>query len=216
MDEPTKDMINRVVAKLRANHSPELTAQWEEAESQRRARSLFEVMTSDGVPKRFRNSLPLPEQTTALAAVRQWMGESLWSLVVSGPKGVGKSFAAAWWLWTVAVATGRAPHAQAKRRWFPAVLLARMSQYGEDLEALNRLPALVIDDLGVEFNDKTGSFRSRMDYLLDARYGEELPTLITTNLAAEAFERRYGERVLDRIRDGGSFVAIREESRRGK
>lgn len=208
------DTLRRVTVE-----SPERRQAREAEEARERSArtiSLFDVVKADGVPKRFRQLLPIPEPTTAVKQVEAWARGDGWVLVLSGPKGVGKSFAAARFLWNHAMETGRRPHAQAKRRWYPATLLARLSGYGDELEELNGLATLVIDDLGVEYTDRNGNFRSRMDYLLDARYGEELPTVITTNLDAKGFERRYGDRVLDRVRDGGAFVVVREQSRRGR
>ena len=174
------------------------------------------MLKGDGVPKRFRQAMPVAETTKATESVARWRKAGGWCLVLTGPAGVGKSFAAARWLWDHAMETGRAPHAQALRRWYPAVLLARLNGFGDEIEELNTRATLVIDDLGVEYSDKNGNFRSRMDYLLDARYAEERPTIITTNLSPTALSKRYGERIVDRMRDGGAFASLNETSRRGR
>lgn len=177
---------------------------------------MFDILKTDGVPKRFRRAMPMADVTEATENVAIWRKTGGWCLMLSGPTGVGKSFAAAKWLWDHAVARRRRPHPMASRRWYPAVLLARLSQFDEEIEELNTRATLVIDDLGVEYADKTGNFRSRLDYLLDARYSEERPTIITTNLSPDHVSSRYGVRIVDRIRDGGGFCSIRSGSRRGR
>lgn len=67
---------------------------------------------------------------------------------------------------------------------------------------------LVVDDLGVEFGDQGGWFSSLLDGLVNKRYASRLPTLVTTNLAAEEFKARYGERIARRIREAGRFVNV--------
>ena len=65
-----------------------------------------------------------------------------------------------------------------------------------------RIPILVIDDLGVEYIDKNGFFLSRLDELIDARWGNFKRTIITTNLNRKDFQDRYDQRITDRIRQG--------------
>ena len=81
-----------------------------------------------------------------------------------------------------------------------------------------KVSVLVIDDLGVEFMDKAGHFKSRLDELIDARWGNFRKTIITTNLNAKDFQERYESRVTDRIRHGfkhgGGYTHINEKSLR--
>jgi len=126
-------------------------------------------------------------------------------LVLSGNPGCGKTVAAANWLFL-----GRSGLFVKSSR------LARWDRY--DDEAMNKLlraPRLVVDDLGTEFQDAKGNFDAILDEIIDVRYDNKRPTVITTNLAAEAFKARYGERIADRIREAGRFVSLAEKSMRG-
>jgi len=159
------------------------------------------------IPARLDAALKSPlKDTQPLTAVRQWLEDGASAmLVMSGTKGCGKSVAAAW-----AIANGRSG-----ARFVRVSELARVSVYREDeIGPFERAPLLAIDDLGTEYADKNGMFLTLLDGLLDARYAEMRPTIITTNLAMPAFCSRYGERVADRIRDG-KFVQCTAASLRG-
>lgn len=154
-------------------------------------------------------------ETKALRAVKEAVRDKHGIVVLSGNRGSGKTTAAAWW---VAQNQPRQQYLTAHhQRFIDANALARFPRYDDGkMERLERALALVIDDLGVEYDDKQGNFRSLFDALVNARYASMLPTVITTNLNAEEFKARYGERVADRIREVGRFVSIAEESLRGR
>lgn len=67
---------------------------------------------------------------------------------------------------------------------------------------------LGVDDMGTEFiRDSDQSWGlSVWDDFIDFRYRNSMPTIITTNLTADEFVRRYGERITDRIREWGHFI----------
>lgn len=155
------------------------------------------------------------KDTDALRASQLSIEDGKTLVALSGGYGTGKTTAATWW---------------ALRAWpriedfetFPVMFISasKLSRYPRyDGMAMNRIifaRALVIDDLGTEFNDKNGSFLSTLDEVVNARYANELPTLITTNLPAKDFKIRYSERIADRIREAGAFVPVKGESMRGK
>ncbi len=154
-------------------------------------------------------------ETKALAATRASVERGDELLVLSGPRGLGKTTAAAWWL------------CQPRRRcefvsttavrFVDAGLLSRWPRYDNTkMRELTRCRALVIDDLGIEFSDTKGAFVSLFDEVVNNRYASELPTMITTNLVAKAFKSRFGERVADRVRESGKFIALNGESLRGR
>ena len=62
---------------------------------------------------------------------------------------------------------------------------------------------LVLDDAGTEFSTERGPWVSVFDTIINARYAACLPTIITTNLSAEAFFKLYGERVRSRFHEAG-------------
>jgi DNA replication protein DnaC len=98
-----------------------------------------------------------------------------------------------------------------------AARLARWSRYDEAaMEKLLKAKRLVIDDIGTEFMDANGSYQALLDEIVNERYANKRPTLMTTNLEVQAFAARYGERVADRIRESGRFVFVGRDSLRGK
>lgn len=166
--------------------------------------------------------------TPALVAARAAHEERVGLTVLSGPRGVGKTTAACWWL--ARPRTAPDGLAVAPPRWITAPGLARLDRYDREdkatFAALTRSLAVVIDDLGMELQDRAGGFLSALDELLDARYAATLPTLLTTNIPGRdwkqggqeqrGFYTRYGGRVADRMREVGRFVGLVGESLRGK
>jgi len=153
------------------------------------------------------------QDTAAVSEARGAMALGLTLLVLSGLRGCGKTTAAAWWL-----LQRRKPSEYVRTgppRFVDATALARWPKYDDaKMHELERASALVIDDLGIEYDDKHGAFRSFLDGLVNARYAAVLPTLITTNLRATEFKERYGERIADRIREAGRYVELAGESLR--
>lgn len=186
-----------------------------EAEARYRARRV-EDLVDRGVPV---HELELVledrlEPTPALAAARRAVAEGWLVGVIGGPVGVGKTLAAMWWL-VQSRSPAKVPTSGV--RFLTAHKLARVSRYAEsDMRPIERASALVVDDLGVEFDDSAGAFRSLVDGLTAARCNAGLPTLITTNMPPDAFRARYGDRVADRILGGGRFVGVVGESLRGR
>lgn len=129
-------------------------------------------------------------------------------VVLAGQVGLGKTCAAAVWL------CREVPYGT-RRLWVSAPRLARWERY--DDEAMDRLllaSRLVIDELGVEFADTKGNFQAVLDEVVSTRFSNRRPTLITTNLNAEDFKARYGERIADRIREDGDFHGFTGKSLR--
>lgn len=156
----------------------------------------------------FRGAL---KPTTALEGIDKFTDDGLY--ILSGNVGCGKTLAAHAWLLD-------AKHVEPLLwtsggvRMITAAWFARASRYGEDkFEALAKTKKLVIDDLGVEFNDSKGSFQVDLDELLDLRWRAKNPTVITTNVTKEEFKDRYGLRVYDRAR-GSSWANVKGESMR--
>jgi hypothetical protein len=132
-----------------------------------------------------------------------------WVLVLAGLPGNGKSVASAY---GVAMSGGL---------WMHARTLAKPRVELDDAE---RAPLLVIDDLGTEHAGESGYGISRAQALLEHRHAERRRTIITTNLrrrrASEndpvAFVDRYGDRVNDRLSEGGKYIVLTAPSLRGK
>ncbi|MBN1772469.1 MAG: hypothetical protein JXB32_14465 [Deltaproteobacteria bacterium] len=120
-------------------------------------------------------------------------------LVLMGPTGTGKSVAAAAWAWDLRGAFWRAEEIQASdpfdRAGVAAVLNAR---------------ALVVDDLGTEYDDAHGYWRTRLDALFARRFDADLPTVVTTNLTAASLHALVGDRVWRRVGEAGHLFACTE------
>lgn len=152
------------------------------------------------VPAKFKTviRLGLVEQTEA---VQKTAGIMDGITVLSGGVGCGKSLAAAVW-----VGGGMFVSSALLSRW-PRYEMAEMRR----LLMGNRL---VIDDLGTEYMDDKGNFMAVLDECVNDRYSNDRPTMITTNLKAEDFRKRYGDRIADRVRDNGRFISLSDMSRR--
>ena len=146
-------------------------------------------------------------KTRALEAI-QAPPEGAHLIVLSGGVGCGKTTAASWWLWH-----GSRGHRQYLRtgspRFVAVAWFARHSRYDhERFDRLEQARALVVDDLGMEYADAKGNFVADLDALLDARYRNLLPTVLTTNLEADDFKQRYGPRLRSRIQERGCFLNV--------
>jgi DNA replication protein DnaC len=145
------------------------------------------------------------ENTAAMRRVASWDPEVDSILVLSGSPGCGKTVAATWW----------AAKRSSPPRFVRATTFAASSRYDRDTrDEWFGSRALVLDDLGTEYLDAKGSFLVDLDELLDVFYGDRKPLLITTNCTKDAFKERYGSRVVDRLRESGSWFSISEPSMR--
>ena len=175
--------------------------------------------SDQGIPNRIIETMTTGlTETPAMLAISEFMTKpkEAWCIVLAGPKGCGKSTAAGFYLWGKTMTSLNSP--PKTRRWWTASRLARVSGFNNEFEPLIHVPSMVIDDLGVEYLDKNGNFLQRLDELIDERYSNFKRTIITTNLNAEAFKERYGERVADRMREGfawgGGFMELSDDSMR--
>lgn len=173
-------------------------------------------LVAQGVPVRSsRLALGDLEETPALIATRRWMASGEHCLLaLAGAKGIGKTVAAAW---AMAQPRRSNPAATAPGLFITAAALARIDRYEAGaVDAVLKASMLVVDDIGVEFNDAKGAFASLFDEALGARYGNELPTVITTNLGEAKFIERFGARIVDRFDEAGVWFERGGESLRGK
>lgn len=70
--------------------------------------------------------------------------------------------------------------------------------YDERLNTFKTVPVLIMDDLGAHHDGK-GWAQSVLFTILDYRYRNQLPTLITMNISPD--DPRLGERIADRLND---------------
>ena len=81
------------------------------------------------------------------------------------------------------------------------------------LQNLSDVPLLVLDEAGMDYG--TDFNKTLLFEVLNSRYENVNPTIILTNLDATALRDYLGERVIDRMRDGGGkMVTFNWESNR--
>lgn len=182
-----------------------------------------------GVPRRVCDVVDGMRDTQATARVSKWVTEnrsdpSSWCLVLSATKGLGKSVAAGYAAKLFAESgTGLLSYWDNREKdqktlpsWWPISKFARIDSYNGQFEAVCQYPGLIVlDDLGSEYIDQKGWMHQALDAFIDERYSEYRPTLITTNLSAADFRKRYSERICDRLREGGAFFEFSGGSLRG-
>jgi hypothetical protein len=153
------------------------------------------------------------EQTPAVQAVTEWVQSRATFLLFLGRAGAGKTVAAAdslRWARTAWDEAGvsRWRYSSALGLFVKAGQLAQAMHRGDSelLQRAARVYWLVIDEIGSEYADQGGRWLGELDALIDARYEGRRRTVITTNLPAETFKERYGERIASRVRGDGRVV----------
>lgn len=165
-------------------------------------------------------------ETPLLAVARRFTetkAEAARFLVLSGPRGVGKSVAAGWALRELMSRfEGRSLPSGSVHppdgSWALAGTLARVSGYDRAdrdwFEELCRTRVLVLDDFGAEHFGPFG--KAMLEELLMRRYGKRLRTIITTNLDLEGVRARLDVRLYDRVRVSCVVGVEKGESLRAK
>lgn len=192
-------------------------------------RQCIALRNASGIPARFAErsfddyQAIEPGQKVVLAICRRFAGE--WpdnlaagtSLVFTGGPGTGKTHLAA------AIANSVIERNLASVVFGTVSTLLRRikSTYAKDSQsseqrAIDELigpELLVFDEVGVQ----VGSEHERllMFDILNGRYQELRPTILVSNLNAEALESLLGQRVMDRYRECGSVLAFDWQSYRG-
>lgn len=162
-----------------------------------------------------------PEQEKAKAAMMGLVdaiknkGEAK-NLILTGKPGTGKSH-----LCCAVINSLFATH-HVRRIDLPALvreIRATWAKGSEDTEddvihEYGRLDLLILEEAGTG----TGSEdeKSRIFSVLNMRYEWCLPTVIVTNLGLDALKSELGDRVIDRLREGGALVPFDWESARGR
>ena len=158
-------------------------------------------LTFDNLVAQGRSGYPLNQQQfhAAYDAARVFASEPRrgW-LVLVGPSGCGKTHLA------VAIANERIKHGQpALYKTTPDLLDDLRSTFNPDYETaydqsfdiLRNAPLLILDDLGTQ--SSTAWAKEKLDQLLNHRYSQQLPTVITTAIPIEQLDERIRSRLTD-------------------
>ena len=136
--------------------------------------------------------------TAALKRAEEFMDRGEYDLgdclVLTGPTGVGKTWAAA--------AALRAAYGTPRRFWYFPGLCGALLNPETRAEALDRakhVPFAVFDDFGVEYVKEGGLIDTFLDEIVWTREANYHATIITTNLTTDALRARLPARLVDRL-----------------
>lgn len=124
------------------------------------------------------------------------------SWILTGKAGRGKTYFSYCLLRLLVESRGISSVRWMKSKVLDDRIVKEMKDYGSAAYFISTLcesPYLFIDDFGVDRDTE----RSQRDYyeILDNRWEDYKPTIITTNLGVEDIEKLYGERILSRFKD---------------
>lgn len=133
------------------------------------------------------------------------------NLIIAGPVGVGKTHAA--------IAAARARHDRGEEvEFWPVVNLLDGLRPSSDVSdtLFARLTAdadvLILDDLGRQ--NQTEWVAERLYAIVNQRWMDEKPTIVTTTFDQQRLTRQVGEHMVDRLATGLDVVQLSGRSRR--
>jgi DNA replication protein DnaC len=153
----------------------------------------------------FDTSLSNCRATKAVEIIRKFHAEEAKQgrgLVLLGPTGVGKTYAAAALLNEVE-GCGFFIHAQELAR---AVLLFEDGE--ETLQRTLTTPLLILDDFGSHSARDGGMVQAFIDELIAVREANRRATVITSNLTPPELKKRLSARAMDRLRSWGQIYSL--------
>lgn len=209
-----REVADDIAAKIRA--APEVAKPvkpWAYPKSMEHAR---------GVPRRLASLLRAgTDDTPAVRALGRAVKGGARTIVLAGMAGRGKSVAAARFV--------MAPFDYGARGVSHGPLFASARDYLRALRANRPVlewlwhpdraelsERLALDDLGTELEDSKGWGPGELSALIQSRHDRALVTVITTNVGAAEFRRRYGDRVMSRLQEGGEWIEVEGPDLRGE
>ncbi len=134
----------------------------------------------------------------AFTAAKAFADEPKGWLIFAGSSGCGKTHLA------TAIASERICHGQpALYKTTPDLLddlratfnPEREATYNQSFDTIRNAPLLILDDLGM--HSSTPWAQEKLDQLIDYRYNQQLPTVITIGNPIEHLDKRIGSRLVD-------------------
>lgn len=181
---------------------------WQAVEDHR----LITRRTGRGVPRRLAMAELIGEKDTpALQLARAYEEEGdlrvrKRALVLAGPTGVGKSYAAA-----ALVNTVNEEHLLARFLFWPSVAGAILSggeRRDDVLEQALTTAFIALDDLGAEYAKAGGLVEAILDEIICTREAEERPMVITTNMTVGQMRERLSDRIVDRLAGWATLAEV--------
>jgi DNA replication protein DnaC len=195
------------------------------------AQDVTSILRAGGVPIRFMmhtfESFPNDSANAFASFMRDFDNES--NALIIGRYGVGKTGLLAAALRSIAPRYTRDAHELALvsdiRRTSPFWLVSSVAltdslragytdgTFELTMRRAKTCRVLAIDDLGAEKASEWVS--ERLFAIIDARYGDRLPTLATSNLNPDQLEQQIGERTMQRLLERGQIFVIDGPNLRG-
>lgn len=173
----------------------------------------FEKLARERIPRRYRNATA--DHPGVLAWVDRFVADPVNapSLLLLGPTGTGKTHQAYGALRAVATRT----YAAIWIACTTADMLADLRPHpGEDSEATmrryRRVPLLLLDDLGAVKHSEW--VEETLYRVLDGRYAECQPCILTSNLPVSTFRDAIGDRIASRLAETCTRVVLDGVDRR--
>lgn len=175
-----------------------------------------------GIPPRIARMLHdgTTTNTSPVKALAAALRDGARTIVLWGNTGVGKSVAAARFVMAeYAYRSGIdcGPLFASTRHYLRALRnngpVLKWLWHPDRVELSDRL---ALDEAGLELDDAKGWGPGEIGSLLCARHESELITVVTTNMKPDEFHRRYGDRVVARLQDGGVWLECDGPDLRGE
>lgn len=126
--------------------------------------------------------------------------------ILSGGVGCGKTWAAVRWL---------GDHGGLSPMFLRCSAFEAAGRYDKELRrAWQTCSALVLDDLGAEYQDGKGNLMADLDELFDTYSTRKARLIVTTNIDPTDFKARYSARILSRLRESARWKSSNEADRR--